>query len=109
MTPEALVQARLAAGMTQRRLAKEIGVGYWTLSRIERGVRPAPPVLQSRIIEVLGDPSKVAPDGDIQRIPELPATGPGVDILARKAAEKEEWLEQVRLQHEADRNRRWVA
>ena len=39
---EALVEARKAAGLTQRQLAEQLGVRQPTLADIERGKRPLP-------------------------------------------------------------------
>jgi transcriptional regulator with XRE-family HTH domain len=57
--PKAVVWARKAKGVTQARLAKDIGIAISHMSEIESGTRNAPPHLLNKLAEALNCPVTV--------------------------------------------------
>jgi transcriptional regulator with XRE-family HTH domain len=53
-TGAAIQAARLAAGLTQDRLARAAGVSLGTVRKVEQGKRRPGPALAARLVEVLG-------------------------------------------------------
>jgi transcriptional regulator with XRE-family HTH domain len=68
---------RLARGLSQKRLAASLGVDHADLSRWERGLRPFPERLRSRLAHVLGLTGALGSYYD--------PSGPGRDMRPRKA------------------------
>lgn len=96
-----LREAIARSGRSQLQVARAIGVSRSTMSCYCTGDYGIPAEVIERVERLIGPitppVAPVAPADHVDR------------ILARKAAEKEEWLEQVRIQHEADRGNRRVA